>query len=274
MKLNEDKCHFIISGYKHEIMFANIGESRIWEKGQQKLLGVTIDNNLKFKEHILEQCKKTGKKLSASGIVCHILSLERRRLLMKAFIESQFGYCPLVWMFCDRQENNRINHLHERALKIVYDEYESTFENLLELDGNIRLLSIELYGVMRNLSNQVMSELFNLRNINYDFRSQTDFELGPTYTTAYGLRSLKYFAPKIWNIVPTEIRNSDSPSEFTTKIKSWKPVTCPVTCPYFCRSSRIYRPMKVSYSMCIHILSLILTISLLRKQPLRGVSLK
>ena len=72
-----------------------------------------------------------------------------------------------------------------------------------------------------------MSELFNLRNINYDFLSQTDFESGPIYTTAYGLRSLKYFAPKIWNIVSIDIRNSDSLSEFTTKIKSWKPVTCP-----------------------------------------------
>ena len=55
-----------------------------------------------------------------------------------------------------------------------------------------------------------MSELFNLRNINYDFRSQTDFELGPIYTTAYGVRSLQYFAPKIWNIVPIDIRDSDS----------------------------------------------------------------
>ena len=53
MKLNEGKCHFIISGYKHETMFANIGESRIWGKGQQKLLGVTINKNLKIKEHIL-----------------------------------------------------------------------------------------------------------------------------------------------------------------------------------------------------------------------------
>ena len=63
MKLNEDKCHFIISGYKHEIMFANIGESRIWEKGQQKFLGVTIDKNPKFQNHILKQCKilKAGK---------------------------------------------------------------------------------------------------------------------------------------------------------------------------------------------------------------------
>ena len=114
------------------------------------------------------------------------------------------------------------------------NDYDSTFENLLELDNsvsihhrNIRLLSIELYKVKHNLSNQVMSGLFNLRNINYGFRSQTDFELRPIYITAYGLRSLKYYAPKTWNIVPIDIRNSDSLSEFTTEIKSWKPVTCP-----------------------------------------------
>ena len=68
---------------------------------------------------------------------------------MKAFIESEFGYYPLVWMFSGRQENNRINHLHERALRIVYNDYKSTFENLLQLDNsvsiqhrNIRLLSM------------------------------------------------------------------------------------------------------------------------------------
>ena len=69
--------------------------------------------------------------------------------------------------------------------------------------------------------------MFKLRNTNCDFRSQTDFELGPIYTAAYGVRSLKSFAPKIWNIVPIDIGNSDSLSEFTTKIKSLKPVTCP-----------------------------------------------
>ena len=79
--------------------------------------------------------------------------------------------------FCGVEENNRINHLHEKALRIVYNDYKSTFENMLELDNsvfiqhrNIRLLSIELYKVKHNLTNQVISELFNLRNINYDVR--------------------------------------------------------------------------------------------------------
>ena len=93
---------------------------------------------------------------------------------MKAFIESQFGYCPLAWMFCGRQQNNQINDLHERTLRIVYNDNKSTFENLLELDNSV--------SVKHNLSNQVMSELFNLRNINYDFCSQTDFEVGPINT--------------------------------------------------------------------------------------------
>ena len=56
---------------------------------------------------------------------------------MKAFIESQFGYCPLIWMFCGRNFNNRINHLHERSLKIVYNDYESSFQKLFELDNSV-----------------------------------------------------------------------------------------------------------------------------------------
>ena len=82
---------------------------------------------------------------------------------MKAFIESQFAYCPLVWMLCSRSSNNRINHLHERALKIVYNYLSSTFEDLLVKDNlvsihysNIRLLARELYKAKNKLYSQLM----------------------------------------------------------------------------------------------------------------------
>ena len=193
MKINGDKCHFLLSGYKHEMMFAKIGQSRIWESEKQKLLGVTIVKHLKFEEHIVKQCKKVGQKLSALARVCNFLNQERRRTLMKAFIESQFGYCPLIWMFCRRNLNNRINHLHERSLRIVHNGYESSFRELLELDNsvsihhrNIRFLAIELFKVKNGFSNQIMSELFDLRNIEYNLRSQTDFSLGAVYATNHG----------------------------------------------------------------------------------------
>ena len=90
---------------------------------------------------------------------------------------------------------------------------ESTFEDLLKKDNsvsmhheNIRLLGREMYKVKNNLSTYFMSEIFILRNIDYNLRSQTDFKQGPVNTVNYGLKSLRYLAPKIWNIIPLEIR--------------------------------------------------------------------
>ena len=131
--------------------------------------------------------------------------------------------------------NNGINHLHERSLRIVYNDYESLFQELLELDNstsihhrNIRLLAIELFKVKNSLPNQIMSELFDLRSTEYKLRSQTDFSLGAVYPANYGLLSLRYFAPKIiWNMIPTDIRNVNNLSDFTLKIKSWIPDGCP-----------------------------------------------
>ena len=105
------------------MMFANIGQSRICNNEKQTLLGVTIDRHLKFDGHIIKQCKKAGEKVSAFARICNILNPERRRTLMKAFIESQFTYCPFIWMFCGRNLNYRINHLHERSLRIAYNDY-------------------------------------------------------------------------------------------------------------------------------------------------------
>ena len=56
---------------------------------------------------------------------------------MKSFIESQFAYSPLVWMFHDRHMNNKINKLHERSLRIVYKDDISSFAELLLKDGSL-----------------------------------------------------------------------------------------------------------------------------------------
>ena len=60
------------------------------------------------------------------------MSLEKRRITMKTAVESQFNYCPLMWMLHSRTLNNKINCLHERALRIVYSDYKSAFKTLLE----------------------------------------------------------------------------------------------------------------------------------------------
>ena len=57
----------------------------------------------------------------------NFMSIKQRRVLMKSFIDSQFGYCPLIWMCHGRVLNNKINHLHERSLRIVYKDNNSSF---------------------------------------------------------------------------------------------------------------------------------------------------
>ena len=94
--LNQDKCHFLFSGHKYETLFVNVGETKIWESKQQKLLGVLIDRDLKFDEYALSQCNKAGKKLTAFIRISKFMTFAQKRNIIKAFIECQFDYCPLV----------------------------------------------------------------------------------------------------------------------------------------------------------------------------------
>ena len=135
MKMNAENCHLFISGNKFEQMWVRIRDDMIWENRTVKLLGITIDNELKFDEHLTNICIKANRKLTVLTRMRKYLDFNKVRLLFKSFFESQFKYCPLTWMFYSRKTNNRINKLHERALRLVYSDYESTFEDLLTKDG-------------------------------------------------------------------------------------------------------------------------------------------
>ena len=99
MKLTEDKGQLLVGGYKHESIRTKIGDPRIWESNNQKLLGVHVDRKLFFDERVSNLCKKAGRKFSVLASLPSYMALTQRRVLMKSFIEAQFGYCPLVWMF-------------------------------------------------------------------------------------------------------------------------------------------------------------------------------
>ena len=84
------------------------------------LLGVPRDRTLSFDEHISNLCKKAGRELSALTRLSSYMTLTQWRVLMKSFIEAQFGYCPLVWMFQGTALNRKINHFHKGSQRILY----------------------------------------------------------------------------------------------------------------------------------------------------------
>ena len=85
----------------------NIQNFPIFNSKCEKLLGIKIDNSLSFTEHVADLCSKASQKLHALPRVAQFMRSEQRRVIMKAFINSQFGYCPLDWMFHSRKLNNR-----------------------------------------------------------------------------------------------------------------------------------------------------------------------
>ena len=109
MKLNESKCKILVCGDKEEVIIASVGISKIIESHKITLLGTHIDRELKFDDHNNNKYKAAGKKLNTLIRMCIILPFHKQMLLMKAFIESQFAYSPLVSIFHSRILNNKIN---------------------------------------------------------------------------------------------------------------------------------------------------------------------
>ena len=240
MKLNEDKCHFLISGNIHEYLFTMVGREMIWESSEEKLLGVTIDKNLNFNPHLTRLCKKVSQKVTALARVAKLLPFHKRKLLLNTFIESQFSYCPLVWMFCSRKINRKINQIHERALRIVYNSYTSSFQDLLKMDKsmtihhrNIHCVAIEMFKVKNDLCPPFLKDLFKL-NIGPSTRRRNTF-IRPMVTTVKGENSLRVFGPIVWNnMLPDNLKSISSLMEFKKSLKSWVPKNC------FCKLCKTY----------------------------------
>ena len=139
MKLNEEKCHLLVFGEIDTETSINVGPSVIKESKEEKLLGVVTDQKLNFKQHLNTVCLKASQKLHALARASTYMPKEKTRMVMRAFKMSQFSYCPLIWMFHDRRVNAKINHIHERALRIAYQDRTSSFEELLITDNSVSI---------------------------------------------------------------------------------------------------------------------------------------
>ena len=118
------------------------------------------------------------------------MNISKRRILMNAFFKSQFSYCPLVSMCHSRANNDKINKLHERCLRIIYSDKQSSFKILLEKDGsvsvpnrNLQILATEIYQIKNDQSSLIVTELFKQRNEQtYNLRKNSQFTIPPLRT--------------------------------------------------------------------------------------------
>ena len=237
---NTEKCHLIMSTDQSDNF--QLGGSLIERSDCEKMLGVKIDYKLNFDEHVKTLCSKANNKLRALARATPYMSVEKKKILTNSFFNTQFNYCPFVWMLHNRRNNNIIRNLHERCLRLIYNDKNSSYEELLTKDGsvsihhrNIQALATEFYKIKNGISPELFTEIFARETeSHYNLRRCNDFRIPSIRTVYHGSESISFLGPKIWNILPDEIKQQTSLNSFKKSVKKWKPQDCP------CRLCKVY----------------------------------
>ena len=143
-------------------------------------------------------------------------------------IRSQFGYCPLVWMFSSRKSNNLINKVHERSLKIVSGDNYSSFKSLLSkckeitiYQENLQVVMAETYKIINGISPPITQKKFILQESTHNVRNFLEISNKNRKTKKYRIETISNRAPFLCANLPNEDKLASSFHDFKLKIKNW-----------------------------------------------------
>ena len=137
-------------------------------------------------------------------------------------------------MFHSCSINNKINRLQENVLRIVYNNFKTSFENLLKRAGtvsihvkNLKKIATEKFKISKNFSLPLVSKLFHQKVNYYDLRNPYEFSIPNVNSVFHGQGSISYLGTLIWQLVPSEFKDLNTVSAFKATIRKWKPSNCP-----------------------------------------------
>ena len=172
--------------------------------------------------------------MHALARISNYVDVEKLRVMMNAFIISQFSYCTLVWMFHDRSVNKKIQ-IHERALRIAYKDSYSNFEELLRKANSgtihhkyLQLLATEIFKTHKNLNPSFMNQIYMEKDAPYTLRSGRNISAPKPNTTGYGIENARFLGAKIWHTMPSSLKESHTLNNFKRDIKKLKGLSATV----------------------------------------------
>ncbi len=160
-----------------------------------KLLGITIDNKLKFDKQVEILCKNAARQLNILYRFKGIYDLKEREKIYNTFVLSNFNYCPIVWHFCGKVNTKKIDKIQKRALRFMFNDKNSSYSSLLEKCGynillvrRIQTIATEVFKSLYNLKPTFMNQTFDLKNSNVLFQLKWQ-------KVTYGKNTFK----RLWN---------------------------------------------------------------------------
>lgn len=154
-----------------------------------------------------------------------------------SFILSNFNYCPLTWHFCGEVNTKKIEKIQERALRFIYNDYSSSYDDLLiksKLPSlkirRLRSIAIETYKIINKETPTYLNDLVKIKCNSYSFRYTNTAEIPQVRTTSYGINSFRYTAAKLWNSLPQHYRDQTSYKQFQSLVSCWNGESCYCLC--------------------------------------------
>ena len=174
------------------------------------------DSVLKFNRHLDELSKRVSRKIGVLMRLRNVLPTLAKLIIYKSFIMSQLIYCQIVWHFCRLLDRRTVERLQERALRAVYCDKNTTYNELLAranlpslLNRRLQEIAIIMYRVKNNVCPSYISDICNVINGGYNLRNSYDFSIHRINTTTYGKHSIRYIGPVIWSKLSRQIKNSE-----------------------------------------------------------------
>ena len=219
----------------------NIKDSTITTARSVNILGIEIDDKLKFNAHINSICRKAARQLNVLRRLSSLLDQESRMAIFRAFIVSNFNYCPLVWHFCGKTNTSKMEKLQERALRFVFNDFTSAYDNMLEKAelttltlSRIKTLALEVYKAIHGHSPPYMNDMFTSRQEQtHSLRNAHQLNIPCTRTVGFGSHSIQFEGARLWNHLPNKIRCAENLASFKKLLRTWGGCHCAICTSYF-----------------------------------------
>lgn len=205
----------------------SVGELTVFATNCVRLLGIDIDNRLKFDLHIQSLCKQANQKVRSLYRIRKYLSLNQTETLCNAYVLSYFKYCPIIWMFSNKTLGNEVNKVQKRCMHVIYFDSELSGSELMLLHNaepvhriHLRTLLTEVFKSLHSLNPGFMKPYFERKCLSTELRDPEKLVLPAARTTKYGTHSFLFRSIILWNSLPSSIKKSNSLFQFKRLLKA------------------------------------------------------
>ncbi len=210
-----------------------IENTKVERSSNVNLLGITVDDKLKFDIHINSLCKKAARQINVLTRFKGIFHMREKEQIHNTFILANFNYCPIVWHFCSKTSTRKIEKVQERALRFLHNDKISPYQLLLEKSSmttlhikRIKAIACEVFKSLNDLNPTFMKEMFQEKEVKYELRDSNILVQPKFNKISYGRNTFQYYGSHIWNQLPNAIKECTNINSFKELLKNWDGPKC------------------------------------------------